>query len=189
MTTRTWFAPALLAALLGGGAPLAAQQTPEEVAVAYYESYRDGELARMVALTHPRALQWFKTTLVSQLEREAPTDDGFSVDTLRGLSPDSVYLRMLSASGEEQRFAAMMGDVRMEPIGHLPEGDSVAHVVYTGRGSFGGGEMAQTMALTLRRHEGRWLVDPGESVLSMMGASVMYLVVGASMQAGMGGGN
>lgn len=160
----------------------AAQQTPEEVAVAYYEAYRDGRLQEMTALTHPRALEWFKDTFVRALEQEGPQDDEFNPATLRALPADSVYLRMIGGASEEQRFAAMMADVRMEPIGHLPEGDSVAHVVYVGRGTMGGAAYAQTMAITLRRHEGRWRVDPGESMIGMMGASVMYLVVAASMQ-------
>lgn len=60
----------------------------------------------------------------------------------------------------------------MVPLGHLAEGDSVAHVVYTGRGRFAGGTASQTMAMTLRRHEGAWRVDPGPNLAGMMGAGV-----------------
>lgn len=165
----------------------AAQDTPEQVAVAYFESYRDGRLQEMTALTHPRALEWFKRTLLDALDQErrrgqAPPDADFDVDQLRALPADSVYLRMIGAAAPEQRIAAMLGDVRMEPRGHLLEGDSVAHVVYIGRGTLGGAPSAQTMAMTLRRHQGGWRVDPGESMAGMMGTSVMYLVIAAAMQ-------
>jgi hypothetical protein len=180
MTTRMRRGLLLLAAcVLPAGA--AAQETPEEVAVAYYEHYRDGRLREMTALTHPRALESFKAAIVAALEGNPDPDPAMDADVLRSLPADSVYLLMISASAEENRFAAMLGDVRMEPLGHLPQGDSLAHVVYVGRGTFAGVEAAQTMAMTLRRHQGRWLVDPGDSLLGMLGGSVMYLMVMATM--------
>lgn len=182
-----WTRAAVLAAVLAAPAGLRAQETPEQVAVAYFEAYRDGRLEEMTALTHPRALEWFKDALVGALEQEPAEEGLLNVDELRVLPADSVYLRMIGAAPPENRFAALMGDVRMEPVGHVPQGDSLVHVVYIGRGAFQGVESAQTMAMTLRRHEGRWRVDPGDGLLGMMGGGVMYLLLAASMEAEMGG--
>jgi hypothetical protein len=182
---------ALAALALIAAAPVcaAAQQTPEGVAVAYFEHFKEGRLQEFTALVHPRALESFKTAIVASLEADtSAAADGLDVEVLRTLPADSVYLRILTAAPEENRLAVLMTEMRMEPLGHLAQGDSVAHVVYVGRGSIMGAEAAQTMAMTLRRHGDRWLVDPGDGLLGMLGSSAMYLLLAASMEGQFGGG-
>ncbi|MBW3573076.1 MAG: hypothetical protein KY467_18420 [Gemmatimonadetes bacterium] len=172
----------LLPLFLALPARAAAQETPEEVALAYFEHFKEGRLAELTALTHPRALAWFKNALITALEQDSADAADLDVDALRVLPPDSVYLRMLNAAPEGNRLGALMVDMRMEPLGHLAQGDSLAHVVYVGRGNLMGAEAAQTMAVTLRRHQDRWLVDPGDGLLGMLGTSVMYLLIAATME-------
>lgn len=167
----------------------AAQETPEEVALAYYGHFIEGRLPELTAMTHPRALESFKSTIIGAMEHDSAVDEGRpGVDELRRMRADSVYLWAIGAAPDESRIAALMAGWEMEPLGHLAQGDSVAHVVYTGRASIGGAQAAQTMAMTLRRHEGRWLVDPGDGLMGMMGSGVMYLLVAASMESQSGGG-
>ena len=189
MTLTRLLGRALLLPALCASVGAAAQDTPEAVAQAYFAHLREGRMQEFAALTHPRALESFKTTIVAALEQDTTAEAAeMDLETLRTLPADSVYLRMLTAAPEEARLGFLMADMRMEPLGHLAQGDSVAHVVYVGRATMMGAEAAQTMAMTLRRHQGRWLVDPGDGLLGMMGSSVMYLLVAASMEAQAGRG-
>lgn len=183
MTFRRTLRAIPLLALCSLPSRAAAQQTPEQVAVTYYDHFIEGRLNELAALTHPRALESFKGTILAAMEQDPSQDEGNpTADELRRMPADSVYLWAIGAAPEESRLAALMVDWRMEPLGHLPQGDSVAHVVYVGRGSVGGAQVAQTMAMTLRRHQDRWLVDPGDGLLGMLGSSVMYLMLAATME-------
>ncbi|HEX8243772.1 MAG TPA: hypothetical protein VF541_09760 [Longimicrobium sp.] len=189
MGTGRWLAACAAAVLAAVPAALPAQQTPEEVVQAYFGHYREGELDRVVALTHPRALEAFKSTITRLIALAGEEDSPFGeMGDLENLPADSAYLVfMRGAASEEDDFRDIFGALRVQPVGHVLQGDSVAHVVYDAATEFSGVKARQMMVITLRRHGGQWLVDPGDSLMGMLGGGMMSLLMAAGMEAGMAG--
>ena len=190
MTIRRMLSPWLLAAaVLVSPAALSAQQTPEEVAQAYFAHLRAGEMDRVAALMHPRALESFRDLMVRLMEGEELHDSPLAGrEDLATMPADSFYVALMSISGEEEEFRDLLHTLEVQPLGHVAQGDSLAHVVYAARMSFMSQEAQQTTLLTLRRHGGAWRVDPGDGLMNMMGGGLMMLMMNAGMQAGMAAG-
>lgn len=187
MTIRTWLGACAAAVLVT--APAAAQrQTPEEVAQAYFAHFRAGEMDRVVALMHPRPLEAFRTFMVETVGAENLGETPLGGrDDLSTMPADSFLLTLMQAGGASD-FTGMLSTLEVQPLGHILQGDSLAHVVYNARLAFMDQPTRQTTVLTLRRHRGAWMVDPGDGPMDMMGGGVMALMMSASMQAGMLGG-
>lgn len=190
MTMRRLLSPWLVAAMaVVSPAALGAQQTPEEVAQAYFAHLRAGEMDRVAALMHPRALESFRTLMLEFLDDEDMADTPFGDrEDLAGMPADSFYLALMHVSHEEDEFRDLLHTLEVQPLGHVMQGDSLAHVVYAARMAFMDQQTQQTTVLTLRRHRGAWLVDPGDGLMSVMGGGLMMLMMNAGMQAGMMGG-
>lgn len=190
MIIPRWTAACAAAVLALAPQALRAQQTPEAVLRAYYAHFRAGEMGGVASLTHPRAMESFRGTmlgLMAQVGEEAVQEDGMpSLEQMRTLPADSVYrLFMQGAQQEQEEFGELFATLQVEPLGHVLQGDSLAHVVYVARTDFMGHPTQQTMVATLRRHGRGWLIDPGDGLMNMMGGGVMTLVMSAAMQAGM----
>ena len=188
MGTGRWLA-ACAAVLAAVPAALPAQQTPEEVVQAYYTHYRAGELDRVVALTHPRALEAFKSGFGRFMALAADDEDSpfGEIGDLENLPADSAYLRFMQSADEDGGFEEIFGALQVQTLGHVMQGDSVAHVVADASTAFSGVTARQVMVVTLRRHGSRWLVDPGDGLMGMMAGGMMPLLMAAGMEAGMAG--
>ena len=183
-----WMAAGAFAALAMAPAGLRAQ-TPEEVVQTYFQHLRDGDMRQVAALTHPASLQRFQSTMLGIMSG-AGDDSPLDADELAGVSPDSFYVVFMSGAGQGMGggmgggLNEMLQDLEVRPVGHVLDGDR-AHVVYEAGLTFMGSRATETLAIALRRDGGRWLVDPGEGMMGMMGGGVMYLLMSAGMQAGM----
>lgn len=188
MTIRGWLAMGL-AAVLASPAALPAQQSPEEVAAAYFAHFRAGEMNRAVALMHPRALESFRTVMLGMIgEDELEETPLAGRDDIATMPADSFYLAFFQGVGEDDDFTAMFRTLNVQPLGHVLQGDSLAHVVYSAGMDFMNQQTQQTAVLTVRRHRGGWLVDPGDGLASMVGGGLISLIMAAGMQAGMAAG-
>lgn len=189
MTVRGWLGACAAAVVLASPAALAAQQqTPEEMARAYFAHLRAGEVNRVAELTHPRALQSFQALMMRMVGEEELESMAFGGrDDVASMPADSFFLGFMATAGQEEDFTSMFNTLEVEPLGHVTQGDSLAHVVYLARLAFMSQQAQQTMILTLRRHLGGWLVDPGDGPMNMLGGGLMTLMVTAGMQAGMTG--
>lgn len=191
MGTGRWLAVCAAAVLAAVPAVLPAQQTPEQVVQAYYGHHRAGELDRVVALTHPRALEAFKSGIgrfMALVGDEGDSPFG-EIGDLENMSADSAYLMFLQemGSGDQEELEELFEELQVQPLGHVMQGDSVAHVVSEASTRFSGVTARQMMVTTLRRHGSRWLVDPGEGLVGMMAGGMMPLLMTAGMEAGMAG--
>lgn len=191
MTTKNWLCGAALALILAAPAGLRAQQTPEQVVRAYYGALREGNVSQVADLTHPQALEAFKTFVIGFVEGmggAADEDMPITVEEMRRLPADSVYQVFMAGVGEglnQEEARSLLADMEVQVMGQVARGDSMMYVVYDATSSFMGTRTTQTMVLTLRRDGREWRVDPGEGLMNMMGAGVFSLMMSAAMQAGM----
>ena len=191
MRMHRWLCAAAAAVVLAAPAGLRAQQSPEQVVRAYYAHLREGDGAGVARLTHPVALERFKTTLVDLIRRSGGGGGaGFPLqaDELDALPADSAYQVFMTGVGEgmsSDEMQSLMEDLEIEVLGQVAQGDSAVHVVYDASSTFMDARARRTMVVTLRRDGREWRVDPGEGLMNMMGAGVMDLLMGSAMQAGM----
>ncbi|HEX6373994.1 MAG TPA: hypothetical protein VF006_34010 [Longimicrobium sp.] len=189
MTMRRMLAPCLAAMVLASPAVLQAQQNPEEVAQAYFAHFRAGEMDRVAALMHPRPLESFRTFMLQMMGEDGLDETPLAGrDDLATMPADSFFLAFTESAGAQEEFGDMFSTLEVQPLGHVAQGDSLAHVVYSARLEFMNQQAQQTTVLTLRRHRGTWLVDPGDGLMNMMGGGLMMLMMSAGMQAGILGG-
>jgi hypothetical protein len=185
-----WLCAAAAAVVLATPAGLRAQQSPEQVVRAYYTHLRQGDAAELARLTHPVALERFKTTIVDMMRGGGGGDTDFPLapEELAALPADSAYIVFMTGVGEGMNSAEMrslMEDLQIEVLGNVAQGDSAVHVVYDASATFMETTTRQTMVVTLRRDGREWRVDPGEGLMNMMGAGVMNLLMSSALQAGM----
>lgn len=190
MRMHRWMCAAAAAVVLAAPAGLRAQESPEQVVHAYYAHLRDGDAAGVARLTHPAALERFKTTILDLLRSSGGGDVDFPLkaDELQALPADSAYQVFMSGVGEgmsSDEMRSLLEDLQIDVLGHVAQGDSAVHVVYDASATFMETTSRQTMVITLRRDGRAWRVDPGEGLMNMMGAGVMDLLMGSAMQAGM----
>ncbi|HEX2076709.1 MAG TPA: hypothetical protein VHG08_03340 [Longimicrobium sp.] len=190
MGTGRWLAVCAAAVLAAVPAALPAQQTPEQVVQAYYGHYRAGELDRVVALTHPRSLEAFKSSIGRFMAFAGDEEDSpfGEMGDLESLPADSAYLVFMQGAGqEEEEYRELFGALQVQPLGHVLQGDSVAHVVFEASTELSGVSAREVMVITLRRQGSQWLVDPGGNLLDMVAGGMMPLLMRAGMEAGMSG--
>jgi hypothetical protein len=186
MTIRRWLGACAAAVVLAWPAAAAAQQSPEEVAQAYLTHFRAGEVSRVAALTHPRALESFRTVILQMVGDEDLSDSPLAeVGDVETMSGQELFVTFMGFAAEDQEFSSMFSTLEVQPLGHVAQGDSLAHVVYGARLAFMNQQAQQMMVITLRRQGSTWLVDPGDGLMNMMGGGLMTLVMSAGMQAGM----
>jgi hypothetical protein len=178
--------------LLAAPAALAAQQTPEQVVTAYYQGMRAGNMAQVAALTHPQALESFKTMIVEMLVAEGDPNGELPVTEaeLRAMPADSVYRFFMNGMGDgtnDDDMRALLEGLELEVMGSVARGDDVRYVVFEARGTMSENPVQQMMVLTLRRAGREWRVDPGEGLMNMMGAGLFGLMMSSAMQAGFDG--
>lgn len=181
MKTMLRALPVLTAALLALAPGLAAQDTPEQVAGRYFQTLRTGDYAANVALMHPEALDELKEMmegLVALAGAAAAEDDSTfqrmfgvaSAAEFNQLSPAQVFERMLRSQLENEDMREVLSSSQTTILGHVMEGDSVAHVVYRMRMSFGEMDMDQVQVTPLKRADGQWRVLLTGSLAGMMNA-------------------
>lgn len=143
---------------------------------------------RVVALMHPRALESFRD-FVAQLGGDGPLQDTpLAGRDLASVPADSVFLAFMRGTdgAADEQLDEMFGGLEVQTLGHVPQGDSLAHVVYVGRLALMEQQVQHTALLTLRRYGDGWRVDPGDGPMAALGG-VMTLFMQAGMQAGMAG--
>jgi hypothetical protein len=173
---RTATVMAVAAALCAAALPAAGQETPEQVVERYYETFRSGDYAANAAMMDPDALEELKST-VAQLVETVGDEGGDELRTtfgvgsaaeLRALAPEALYERMLRATLGDEEMRDILQQAEIRVLGHVPEGEDVAHVVYRMRVSFGGVEVNQVQIAPVRRTPAGWRVMLTGSLAGMM---------------------
>jgi hypothetical protein len=176
MKTMLRALPALL--VLAFAPALTAQATPEAVVQRYFDSFRTGDYAGNVALMHPEALQSMKETMSGLVAlpgaaEEPGFQEMFGVSTIaefNQLDPAVLFERIIRSQLEDPEMREIMSGSQTTVLGHVMEGDSVAHVVYRMRMTVGEMEMDQVQVAPLKRADGEWRVLLTGSLAGMMNA-------------------
>ena len=164
MTMRTMRVLALAAAMtLGAAVPAAAQATPEETVMAFFETFRTGDYAANAAMMDPAALEQLKATMVGFASLPGAEGDEtfgrmFGVKTaeeMRALPAAELYARMLRGTLGADEVREMMSLLQARPLGHVMEGDT-AHVVYRMKMSMNGADVEQVQVAPMVRVDGTW---------------------------------
>lgn len=164
---RTTLRCSLLGLLMMGTVAAHAQtppDTPEAMAEAFLTAFRDTDWERCAALMHPDALEDFKGILMEIAEIDSSGafvqmffGEDAGPDVLAETPPDGVFRQFIAAIMEEvPMMGAMLGGLDAEIIGHVEEGDSLAHVVSRNRIDVMGAQFTQMEVISLRRYEGGW---------------------------------
>jgi hypothetical protein len=168
--------PAL--AVLAFAPALAAQETPEQVVQRYYETFRTGDFSGNVALMHPDALAEMKETMEGLASFPGATEEPefaamFGVRTvaeLQALPADTLFARILRKQMQDEGMREVVQAMQVSVLGHVAEGDSLAHVVYRMRMSLGEMQVDQVQVAPLRQSNGQWRVLLTGSLAGMMNA-------------------
>lgn len=114
------------------------ETSPDTVVRRYMEAVRAGDWHSAAALMHPEALAQFRRMIFPAFETDTPGRelrdqffDGMRLPEIRQLSEGAFFERffrgMIARSPE---LLGIMQGAEVEVVGHVREGDDVAHVVY-----------------------------------------------------------
>lgn len=157
---RTFF---LLLAVATLGAPAMAQESPESVATALTEALQTGDFEHAARLMAPDAIADFRDLIIQLAELDSSGEfaealfDGDAPDDFDAVSPEQAFagfMRVLMAGSPE--LFGMMSTMRVEVIGHVMEGDDLAHVVTRNQGEMLGVEYEAVDVVSVRLVDGQW---------------------------------
>jgi hypothetical protein len=179
MKTMLRALPVLMAALLAFAPRVAAQETPEQVVQRYFDTFRTGDYAGNVALMHPEALASMKETMSALVSLPGAADDPqframfgvASMEEFNRLTPAALFERILRSQLEQPELRQMLSGAQATALGHVMEGDTVAHVVYRMRMGVGEMNVDQVQVAPVKRADGQWRVLLTGSFAGMMNAT------------------
>lgn len=179
MKTMRRALPVLMAMLLAAASGLGAQETPEQVVQRYFDTFRTGDYAANVALMHPEALESMHEMMTGMVALAGTEDAGelqemFGVGTVEEfnrLSPAQLFERLLRWQLDKPEMRQLFEGAQASVLGHVMEGDSLAHVVYRMRMSVGEVRLDQVQVAPVKRADGQWRVLLTGSFAGMMNAA------------------
>lgn len=154
---------------LGGPAeqPAGEIETPEEVARRAMESLRDDRIDDFAKAMHPDALKSFKSTIVFALKSAEEQGEGNEflalfggklgtkeVTELEDAAFFAAFFRGITALSPQLKQSLAGAETNI--LGHVMEGDSLAHVVYRMTLSLEGVKIAKTTVVSLQKTESGW---------------------------------
>ena len=168
-----------IVALLALAARPALAQDPagaEAAARAYSDAFAEGDWQAVAALTDPDDLARFSdfVGVIGEMAEDEPgMEELADADT-----PEAAFASFMGAvMSMMPEMAGMMQSIRTDILGHVPEGDSLVHVVTRSHVSMFGSEVSNVEVVTARWDGARWVVKLGEELDGMI----------AGMEAGLGG--
>lgn len=144
--------------------PVFAQdQSPEDVARQLSEAYRDDDLGKAASLMHPDALKQLQsfTVQVSTLDSTGTAANAFagvdSAEDAQELSPEEAFIRFMEAViNMRPEIKKTMSTMSADVLGHVMEGDSLAHVISRNHMTVMGADMSTMEVISMKRHDGTW---------------------------------
>jgi hypothetical protein len=179
MRTMLRALPVLMAAVLAGAPGLAAQETPEQVVSRYFDTFRAGDYAGNVALTHPEALEAMRETMAGLVALSGTENPQFremfgvsGMEEFNRLTSAQLFERLLRWQLEKPEMREVLSGTRTTVLGHVMEGDSTAHVVYRMRMSIREMDVDQVQVASVKRAaNGQWRVLLTGNFAGMMNAA------------------
>ena len=160
--------PLLAALSLLGASPVAAQdrpETPEAVTRQYAAAVRANDWVGTANLMHPDALAQFRRMFLPILAADASGQlcrrlfDAASSAELAQLPDDELFARFFrTLVNGAPELQAMFTGADLVPVGHVMEGDDIAHVVFRMKAGADGVTFTKVQAVSLRRVGPTWRV-------------------------------
>jgi len=132
-------APLLVLVLSLGAGSLSAQATPEAAATAFGTAIAGGDWAAAARLMHPAALRQFRDFFSLALTNDKLTEAreklfGFKSTAEASAAPDTVLFAALLKNmlSRQPGYLEAMKTAKVEPLGHIQQGDTVLVVVRVG---------------------------------------------------------
>lgn len=161
--SRFWLISCLLIALLGIQDDAFGQKKSPEETIQEYVSYMGNlDYEGMAEAMHPEALQEFSEFLVDLVTMDS---SGMFLALFLGLDADEVAekqpvelfaLFMGNVMGLEPEVEESLKNATIDPIGHVMEGDDVAHVVYRMNMPMEGATINKITVASMKRYEKSW---------------------------------
>jgi len=143
--------------------------TPEEIASAYFDAFRRGDMAAVSAAMHPEETSKFQAMIVPVLEKGLAAEDdraellgldvligGDSIEYLYTEAPDVFFTRFMKWLLElNPTMKSSMAGATVQPLGHVDEGELV-HVVYRMQMDMLGARISQISAISLKKDGDTW---------------------------------
>lgn len=179
MRTMLRAMPALVMAVLAFAPGARAQQTPEQVVQQYFDTFVRGDYAANVALMHPDALTDVQEMMsgmvaIAGTEGEGQLREMFGVSSMEEfnrLTPAQTFERLLRWQLEKPEMREVLSGAQASVLGHVMEGDSLAHVVYRMRMSVGEMSVDQVQVAPVKQSNGQWRVLLTGTFAGMMNAA------------------
>ncbi|MEM1043785.1 MAG: hypothetical protein AAGI91_14305 [Bacteroidota bacterium] len=137
--------------------------TPEDAAAQLTAAFQASDFERAASLMHPDALASLKGFVgeIVALDSSGMAAMMFVGDddpeAIAALSPEEVFARFLgSVFGMQPEIGEALRSMEAEMIGHVMEGDSLAHVVTRSSMSMMGASVVQTDVVTTKRYGDEW---------------------------------
>lgn len=154
----------LLFALVLSSSAHAQSTTPESIALELSEAYKELDFDRAADMMHPDALQGLKEMVMDIMSFDSTGSIAilFTGETdpeaIQNMHPKTAFSRFMEGLLQIQpEMAQAFTSLETETLGHIMEGESIAHVVTRGKLSVMGIDMEQMEVMTLKRHEDTWL--------------------------------
>ena len=143
--------------------------TPEQTATDYFSAFRRGDMAAVSMAMHPAELSKFRDMIVPVIEKGLAVEDdraellgldmllgGDSVEYLWTESPEEFFTRFMNWLLKlNPMMKSSMAGARVEPIGHVMEGE-LAYVVIRMQMDMLGAQISQVSAISLKKDGEAW---------------------------------
>ena len=136
--------------------------SPEVAAQQYFELTRTENWAGIADATHPDALKRFQEILAPLVAAdgtgELATLFGFpDAEAFKKAPAREVYVGLMKTiSARAPALKQAITGMKVQVLGHVPEGADSAHVVYRGSAAALDMSMESIEVISFRRHEGTW---------------------------------
>ena len=140
------------------------QTSPESVALDLSQAYKHLDFDRVAEMMHPEALNNLQEMVldIMALDSTGSVAIIFTGETdpaiIQNLHPQTSFSRFMEGLIQLQpEMAHAFTSLETEAIGHIMEGESLAHVVTRGKVSMMGTEVEHMEIMTMKRHNDGWL--------------------------------
>lgn len=159
----------LIALILPSAAPGqdAPSSTPEAVAERALLALQENRIDDFADAMHPEALKGFRKIFVELLDAADDDDQADqlltlfagvdSVEALRTLDHHAFFVAFYKGITQVRpELKAVLASAKLETLGHVMEGEDIAHVVYRMSAGFEGIALSKMQVLSLRRTPDGW---------------------------------
>jgi hypothetical protein len=154
---------AALSAATGADFAMAAQDTPESVAKAYFAAMQSADWAKCASLMHRDALASMKRTLAAAINADKTGDAAKTIFKLKSvaeysqLSEATVFERVMDfITSVEPEMKTVLASSTNTILGRVDESPDLAHIVLRSRTKMGGEDVDEVDLISFKKQDSTW---------------------------------